>query len=338
MIVTICVNPYDITSFSTFNINFSEREKNFPFVQLDKDTYIVGLEVQSGINFEKEKIGHCIQLGKFNSLAEGITILLNLNHDYQSVAQGCVSMLRDASLVHKSLRKCQIIIQNDTWIGHGATIMGGVTVHNGAVVAANAVVSRDVPPYAIVAGNPAQIVKYRFTEEQIQDLLTIAWWNWTEEKVLQNKQDFNLNITDFIKKHIEDEKNEIENLGEFFIKKPEKPVMLLIPDFEDLYSLYERILREYFKRTFSDYDLLIYLQNQYATKKYENLITKVLLDYEDVDYQVIIQSGDIEDERILFKAADCFVTTRAKETVKYTGYADLFNVHVFAGVDTPIFR
>jgi tetrahydrodipicolinate N-succinyltransferase len=68
-------------------------------------------------------------------------------------------------------------IGHDVWIGHSAIIMSGVKVGNGAVVGAGAIVTKDVPPYAIVAGNPAKIIRYRFTEEVIADLMEIKWWN-----------------------------------------------------------------------------------------------------------------------------------------------------------------
>ena len=79
-----------------------------------------------------------------------------------------------------------IIIENDVWIGAKATIMSGVTIHNGAVIGANSVITKDIPPYAIVVGNPGKIVKYRFTEEQIEKLLQIKWWDWNEDKIRYN--------------------------------------------------------------------------------------------------------------------------------------------------------
>jgi serine acetyltransferase len=82
--------------------------------------------------------------------------------------------------------KGDIIIENDVWIGATATIMSGVKISNGAVIGAGSVVTKDVPPYAIVAGNPAKVVKYRFTEEQIEKLLSIAWWDWEEIKIRDN--------------------------------------------------------------------------------------------------------------------------------------------------------
>ena len=98
-------------------------------------------------------------------------------------------------------RKGHVIIENDVWIGHGATIMNGVTIHSGAVVSAMAVVTKDVPPYSIVAGNPAKIVKYRFDPETIDKLLNIDWWYWPREIICERKDDFKLSINEFVSKY-----------------------------------------------------------------------------------------------------------------------------------------
>jgi serine acetyltransferase len=98
--------------------------------------------------------------------------------------------------------KGDIIVENDVWIGAKSTIMSGVKISNGAIVAANSVVTKDVPPYSVVAGNPAKIVKYRFTEEQIHELLKISWWDWDEEKIKNEALNmWSDNIDNFIKKH-----------------------------------------------------------------------------------------------------------------------------------------
>ncbi len=79
--------------------------------------------------------------------------------------------------------KGDTVIGNDVWIGYGATIMPGVHVGDGAIIATAAVVTRDVPPYAIVGGNPASVVRYRFDERTIERLLAIRWWDWEPAKV-----------------------------------------------------------------------------------------------------------------------------------------------------------
>lgn len=77
-------------------------------------------------------------------------------------------------------------IGNDVWIGYGATILSGVRIGDGAIVGANAVVTKDVPPYAIVAGNPAHVIRMRFSPQIISDLLQIQWWNWPFDKIRKN--------------------------------------------------------------------------------------------------------------------------------------------------------
>jgi acetyltransferase-like isoleucine patch superfamily enzyme len=76
-----------------------------------------------------------------------------------------------------------IVIGNDVWVTFGSYVLSGVTIGDGAVVATGGVVTKDIPPYAIVGGNPAKIIKYRHTDEQIAALLEIKWWDWPEQEI-----------------------------------------------------------------------------------------------------------------------------------------------------------
>jgi virginiamycin A acetyltransferase len=83
------------------------------------------------------------------------------------------------------LKPNPIIVENDVWIASNVAVKEGVTIHNGAVVATESFVTKDVPPYALVGGCPAKVIKYRFSQPQIEELLKIAWWNWTDEEIKQ---------------------------------------------------------------------------------------------------------------------------------------------------------
>jgi len=83
-------------------------------------------------------------------------------------------------------------------LGANAIILPGVSVGDGAIVGAGAVVTHDVPPYAIVGGVPAKILRYRYTREQILKLLKIAWWNWPEERIVKNMDYFYGKVQTFI--------------------------------------------------------------------------------------------------------------------------------------------
>lgn len=92
------------------------------------------------------------------------------------------------------------IIGNDVWLGKNVIITNGAKIGNGVIAAAGAVITKDVPDYAVVAGVPAKILRFRFTKEQIEELNEIAWWDWPNEKIKSCYDDF-LNIDIFLEKH-----------------------------------------------------------------------------------------------------------------------------------------
>ena len=87
---------------------------------------------------------------------------------------------------HEYPFKGDTVIGNDVWLGYEATIMPGVSIGDGAIIAAKSVVTRDVPPYTIYGGNPAQLIRQRFDDETIKALLKIAWWHWSIDQITQN--------------------------------------------------------------------------------------------------------------------------------------------------------
>lgn len=99
-------------------------------------------------------------------------------------------------------RSSPVTIGHDVWIGHGAIVLPGVSVGTGAAIGAGAVVTKPVPPFAVVAGNPARMIRQRFPDAVCEGLLAIAWWDWPREQLAQALQDFReLNAAAFVAKH-----------------------------------------------------------------------------------------------------------------------------------------
>lgn len=88
----------------------------------------------------------------------------------------------------KAKSKGKIIIGSDVWIGESVTLLSGVCIGDGAIIGARTVVAKDILPFAIVVGNPMQVVRYRFSPKIIEKLLKIRWWNWPDEKVRENME------------------------------------------------------------------------------------------------------------------------------------------------------
>lgn len=132
------------------------------------------------------------QIGKYCSIARQ-TIIGVSGHNYKWVTTSPVITSTHYGFIDKDCTEPQRdrpVIGNDVWIGINAIIMRGVTIGDGAVIAASAVVTKDVAPYSIVGGNPAKHIKYRFSEEIIKKLLEIKWWDWDEQKLKQNRRLF----------------------------------------------------------------------------------------------------------------------------------------------------
>jgi len=130
-----------------------------------------------------------ITIGKYCSIARKVKIFAGGNHRIDWVSTYPFRIVFNFPGKYEDgnpKSNGPVKIGNDVWLAHGSTIMSGTTVGDGAVVATNALVFKDVPPYAIVGGNPAEVIEYRFAEREIAALLAIRWWDWEEEKVLAN--------------------------------------------------------------------------------------------------------------------------------------------------------
>lgn len=127
-------------------------------------------------------------IGKFCSISHNVKILPGGNHRTDWVTTypfGHVNthIFNKFNGYGHPVSKGDVVIGNDVWIGEGAKILSGVKIGDGAVIANSSHVIKDVEPYSIVGGNPAKFIKYRFSRDQIEKLLKIKWWDWTDDKI-----------------------------------------------------------------------------------------------------------------------------------------------------------
>lgn len=129
-----------------------------------------------------------LKIGRFCSIADGVTILLGGDHNVDWVTTYPLYILfgKEKTFPGFVRSKGDVVIGNDVWIGRDALILSGVEIGNGAIVAARSVVTEDVAPYSIVAGNPARHIKFRFSESIRKDLQRIAWWDWPLSRIGKN--------------------------------------------------------------------------------------------------------------------------------------------------------
>jgi acetyltransferase-like isoleucine patch superfamily enzyme len=142
-----------------------------------------------------------VTIGKYCSIAENCIIDGGFNHNTKFVST--YPFFNRFGIGHQNIvNKGDVVIGNDVWIGENVMIMGGVTIHDGAVIGANTLVTKDVRPYTIVVGSPNRETSYRFQPALINELLKIKWWGWPHTKVIENADLLSSeNINDFIIKH-----------------------------------------------------------------------------------------------------------------------------------------
>jgi len=173
--------------------DFSRIKKSFlaENVTIDRNNYIDESNISRFSYTGKNTTIIGCSVGAFCSISWNVSIG-GANHDYKRVAQHSFLYNSNIGLMPAGVNKAYdrfsdaLKIGNDVWIASGAVITRGLTIGDGAVIGANSVVTKDIPPYAVVVGSPARIIKYRFTKEVIELLLKLGWWDWPQEKIKSN--------------------------------------------------------------------------------------------------------------------------------------------------------
>lgn len=195
-------------------MNIPDKNEKFPLPNYDRLCFLKNIVKNPNIivgdytyyddfenveNFEKnvkylfDFTGDKLIIGKFCMIASDVTFIMNgANHLSESISTYPFAIFgHDWANAMKGKTypyKGDTIIGNDVWIGYGATVMAGVKIGDGAIIATKSVVTKDVEPYSIVGGNPAKTIRPRFPEQIIKELLEIRWWDWPIEKITKHVQ------------------------------------------------------------------------------------------------------------------------------------------------------
>ena len=173
---------------------------------IDKDAVVLNSEIGRNVDIEKRNLIRSAVIGDMTYTGADVSIMWASVGKYCCIARlvdiggnehnyNAASMMptyrlqnRLGGKISMHQNESPISVGNDVWIGSGVSIVRkpGLTVGDGAVIGSGAVVTKSIPPYAIAVGNPARVIKYRFSEEIINGLLALAWWDWEDEKILAN--------------------------------------------------------------------------------------------------------------------------------------------------------
>ena len=176
---------------------FLKNIVNNPNIIIGDYTYYDDFEnvdnFERNVKYHFDFVGDKLIIGKFCMIASDVKFIMNgANHLTKSLSTYPFAIFENGwenAMENKAYpQKGNINIGNDVWIGYNATIMAGVTIGDGAIIAANSTVIKDVEPYSIVGGNPANKIKKRFAEDVITRLLELKWWDWDIDKITANIQ------------------------------------------------------------------------------------------------------------------------------------------------------
>ena len=213
--------------------------KNITLTSICPMSYIVEADLTVGSN-------RCnLLIGRYSSFAYKISIDIGMDHLYRCITTypphkilSASYHTTDTSIINPAadpLVHHQMTIGNDVWVGANAQLLGGIHIGNGAVIGAGTVIAKDVPPYAVVVGNPARIIKYRFDEETITRLQRIKWWNWPKENIETFIPQFNDDMTGFLDRFdpgVQKEEFDETAAAVHELRAQDYTVSYFIPDFE----------------------------------------------------------------------------------------------------------
>ena len=289
-----------------------------------------------------------ILIGNYCQIAHDTVFEIGQNHVFSGVSPYPFDQVlgEENTFAHRApVNKQQLVIGHDVWIGSGVRIIKAVKIGNGAIIGSGSVVTKDVPPYAIVGGNPAKIIRYRFAPEIIQALDKIKWWYWPLEKVKANRQ-YMENVEEFIARFV-------DKSGEY--RTPVPPHILeqlqachqaggrifyFVPDLGAIReeAVWPTVLGQFCQKySQQPHCLLINLKNAGSDNQAQIQYLQQFLaqfPHRPAAIFAISQDGIVLE---LLKLADYFITTKEAISSKGIDYMETFGGQMLSGLEYNIF-
>lgn len=304
-----------------------ENKPDYPILKMGKCSHFWELQIENFLPCN-------ILIGNYCAISWNQQLFKNLDQLHSQ---------RNISTYQSFSQNRQIIIANDVWIGQRATILGGVTVGSGAVIGTKAVVTQDVPPYAIVAGNPAKIIKYRFDEDTINKLNQIKWWYWPEEKFNANKDwitgkngDIKAFADTFYQNSQPDFSADPIATDIKTLRRDGFKIFYFVLDDEETYPIWFNVLNNYLSAFTENDKVVLLLELDTNNKPLLKSIQKELLKKPTAANVVNFTKTNTINLNVL-SSVDYFVTNCDFNSLIYADYAYDYNVKVLSGLDNSIF-
>ncbi len=234
-----------------------------------------------------------ISVGRFTSMSWQIIFLMGMNHicknsattfpfDGDSEFKRVINVHRGGGIYDftgftrrvPEENHYQILIGSDVWIGRGAVILSGSKIGNGAVIGAGSVVAKEIPPYAIAVGNPAKVIKYRLSEENIRKMQAVKWWNWEVDKIFENAK-YMADADKFLEMHYSPELEIVpeDDLGRYVkkLRAEKREVYVYNSDFRALMPLWRRVVNGFFKSDLQNAVLIFFSGPETLPTDFEEL-------------------------------------------------------------------
>ena len=294
---------------------------------------------------------HIVQIGRYTSIGDGITILCDEDHDMRAVYQGIIPefMSDDADATNRQRlgysdrtmhHKGMILIGSDAWIGQNVTLLPSITIGDGAVIAAGSVVTSNVPPYAIYGGNPARFIRYRFPEDVVDNLKRILWWTWDSLELERAKSDMQGDVRIFSEKYAPRAKFIDKQAGSIpSAFGGEKDIILSFIDSEDSIPCCYNVIVQFCKSfPNGEKELIVcyYLNNEKDQRLIDELgqFCEKLPDGAAVSFCGLKEG---EDE-MMISQADAIIIGRGTDYITRFSLAGKYGVKCLSGADDPIWR